>query len=85
MRELTVGRLIISQILPEDMRPFDQYMTKKSISELVSECHKRHGNAATIQLLDDLKRLGFQYATRAGVTISITDMDIPAKRAYNHL
>jgi DNA-directed RNA polymerase subunit beta' len=81
IRELTAGRLIISEILPEDMRPFDQYMTKKSISELVAECHRRHGKAATIQLLDNLKNLGFKYATRAGVTISMTDMDIPAKRA----
>jgi DNA-directed RNA polymerase subunit beta' len=80
IRVITAGRLILSQILPDDMRPFDQYMTKKSISELVTDCHRRHGNARTIQLLDDIKKLGFVYATKAGVTISMTDMDIPAKR-----
>ncbi|MCL6628351.1 MAG: DNA-directed RNA polymerase subunit beta' [Armatimonadetes bacterium] len=78
--ESTAGRLIVSELLPEDMRPVDRVLNKKALSELVAECHKRHGEKRTIQLLDDLKSIGFQYATRAGVTISMTDMDIPAKR-----
>ncbi|MGB9588297.1 MAG: hypothetical protein ACPL7O_08965, partial [Armatimonadota bacterium] len=78
--ESTAGRLIVSELLPEDMRPVDRVLNKKALSELVAECHKRHGEKCTIQLLDDLKSIGFQYATRAGVTISMTDMDIPAKR-----
>ena len=80
IRETTVGRLILDNILPEDMRLVDKLLNKKAISELVSECHRRHGDERTIQLLDDLKQMGFRFATRAGVTISMTDMDIPAKR-----
>jgi len=78
--ESTVGRLIFSQILPDNMRPIEKVISKKTISELVSTCHRLHGNARTVQLLDDLKNMGFKYGSRAGITISMTDMDIPAKR-----
>jgi DNA-directed RNA polymerase subunit beta' len=77
----TAGRLILSQILPEAMRPIDKVLSKKAISELIANCHRYHGNERTVQLLDDLKAIGFKYGTRAGFTISMTDMDIPAKRA----
>lgn len=78
--ETTPGRLIMSEILPEDMRPVNRVLNKKAISELVDEVHSRYGDERTIKLLDELKAMGFKYATRAGVTISMTDMDIPAKR-----
>ncbi|MHB0999772.1 MAG: DNA-directed RNA polymerase subunit beta' [Armatimonadota bacterium] len=80
IRELTAGRLILSEIAPRNMRPVDRLFTKKAISLFVAECHRMNGNEATIKLVDDLKTLGFKYATRSGVTISMTDMDIPAKR-----
>ena len=76
----TVGRLITSEVLPVEMRPVDMVLNRKAISELVSECHRLNGDEQTIRLLDDLKALGFKYATSSGVTISMTDMDIPAKR-----
>ena len=76
----TVGRLITSEVLPVEMRPVDKVLNRKAISELVSECHRLNGDEQTIRLLDDLKALGFKYATSSGVTISMTDMDIPAKR-----
>ena len=78
--DITVGRLILSEVAPRNMRPFDKLLNKKAISEFVAECHRLNGNEATIKLVDDLKDLGFKYSTRAGVTISMTDMDIPAKR-----
>ena len=80
--ETTVGRLVFSQILPEDMRTQDYLavIDKKMMSKIVTEIHKRHGAARTIQFLDDVKKLGFDFSTRAGITISMTDMDIPAKR-----
>jgi len=62
------------------MRYIDREVTKKEISSLVSECFKRHGPDRTIRLLDEMKALGFRYSTQAGITISMTDMDIPARR-----
>jgi len=76
----TPGRLIVSEVLPEEMRPVDRVLNKKVLSEIVTECHRIHGSERTIKLLDELKALGFKYATMAGITISMTDMDIPAKR-----
>ncbi|MCL6518611.1 MAG: DNA-directed RNA polymerase subunit beta' [Armatimonadetes bacterium] len=80
IRVTTAGRLILNKILPEKLHNFDKVLNKKAVENLVAECHKHYGSDRTIQLLDDLKAIGFEYATRAGVTISMTDMDIPAKR-----
>src|SRR5262249_11169013 len=52
-------------------------MGKKELSRLVEQCYKYMGHFKTVVLLDDLKRLGFHYATMAGLSISITDMKIP--------
>jgi DNA-directed RNA polymerase subunit beta' len=80
----TVGRLLLNQILPEKLKYADKYllrtMTKKSVAEVCSEVYEAHGKETTIQFLDELKALGFRYATASGTTISMTDMDIPAKR-----
>ena len=80
MKDSTPGRLIMSEILPEDMRPLEKVITKKTISELVNTVYRLHGNARTVLFLDAIKALGFKYGTKAGITISMTDMDIPAKR-----
>ncbi|MBM3495864.1 MAG: hypothetical protein FJX72_16300, partial [Armatimonadetes bacterium] len=80
----TVGRLLLNQILPEGLKYSDRYLyrtiKKKDIAEMVAEVHTQHGKETTIGFLDDLKALGFRYATLSGVTISMTDMDIPANR-----
>jgi DNA-directed RNA polymerase subunit beta' len=90
----TVGRLIFNQALPERSdgnvpAPFtlkypeeflDVEVDSKEISRVVSDWYARHGWAATVRILDDLKDLGFYYATRGGITISITDMDVPGER-----
>ncbi len=80
MREITVGRLILNSILPENMRYLDREIDKKTMSRLVSDCYKLNGHERTVQLLDDLKEIGFRYSTFSGITISMTDMDIPSKR-----
>lgn len=80
MYETTVGRLIFNQVLPEGMDFLDVEIDKKAMSTLVRECHAGFGTEKTIQLLDDLKNIGFRYSTFGGITISMTDMDIPGKR-----
>ncbi len=80
MREITVGRLLFNNILPPNMRYLDKPIDKKTMSWLVTECYAKNGHERTVQLLDDLKAIGFRYATSAGMTISMTDMDIPSKR-----
>ncbi len=76
----TLGRLIFNEILPEDLRDYDRTADKKTLSEIVARCHERHGAAATAQVLDGIKRLGFHYATRAGVSIAMSDLPVLAEK-----
>ena len=80
----TAGRLIFNQILPERLQYTDKYLlktlTKKGVGEVVSDVYETHGKEWCINFLDDLKDIGFKYAMKAGITIAMTDMDIPGKR-----
>ena len=65
-----------NEILPPKLKYTDKYLyrtiTKKGISEVVSEVYATHGKEWTINFVDDLKALGFRHATAAGITISIS-------------
>jgi len=80
LKEITVGRLLFNNILPPNMRYIDKPIDKKTMSSLVTDCYSKNGHERTVKLLDDLKETGFRYSTFAGMTISMTDMDIPSKR-----
>ncbi|MBP1619527.1 MAG: DNA-directed polymerase subunit beta' [Acidobacteria bacterium] len=78
--ETTAGRVILNSTLPTEL-PFVNAQFKKSgLQSLVSFTYLRHGHEATVRLLDALKNLGFQWATRAGISISAADMVIPASK-----
>ena len=77
--QTTVGRCLISEILPEGL-PFDlvnKTLDKKALSSLIDACYRKHRNKATVLLADRLRSLGFDYATRAGVSICMDHMVIP--------
>ncbi|MFW5697423.1 MAG: hypothetical protein ACOCX1_02555, partial [Fimbriimonadaceae bacterium] len=80
----TPGRLLFNQILPYPLRFADRFLdmvlTKKEMAKLIVACHEAVGSEGTIKLLDSLKSLGFEWATRYGLTIALTDMDPPRKR-----
>ncbi len=78
--ETTVGRLIFNQVLPEGFRFVNEPLDKKKISKLISEIYEQFGNEITAQTLDRLKALGFEYAAKAGVSISIDDLVVPKKK-----
>jgi DNA-directed RNA polymerase subunit beta' len=83
-KQTTVGRLLLNEILPEPLKYSDKYLyrtiNKKAIAEMVSDVYDAKGKEVAVHFLDDLKNIGFRYATRSGITLSMTDMDIPAKR-----
>jgi len=80
----TPGQLVMNTILPYPLRHSDDFLkvelNKKALSELILTCHRRSGVGATIRLLDDMKDMGFKWATRYGLSVAITDMDPPARR-----
>ena len=79
--DTTVGRVIFNERLTRDGLPFvNGVMKKKGLQNLVTFCHLRLGHEATVALLDDLKAMGFLYATKAGVSIGIDDMVTPSSK-----
>ncbi|UCD15741.1 MAG: DNA-directed RNA polymerase subunit beta' [Candidatus Omnitrophota bacterium] len=76
----TVGRVIFNQILPKEFRFVNQMLGKKDVSEIISDCYKNFGHDATIGLLDNIKNLGFEYATLGGVSISFDDLNTPPQK-----
>ncbi|AHE65962.1 DNA-directed RNA polymerase, beta'' subunit, predominant form [Legionella oakridgensis ATCC 33761 = DSM 21215] len=81
--ETTVGRAILADILPKGM-PFsyiNKPMTKKAISKVVDSCYRNYGLKETVIFADQLMYMGFKYATRAGASIGIEDMEIPDDKA----
>lgn len=81
--ETTVGRAILSDLLPKKM-PFaviNRIMTKKAITKVVDSCYRKFGLKETVIFADQLMYAGFKYATRAGASIGIEDMEIPDDKA----
>ncbi len=79
--ETTPGRIIFNEVLPEELRRYDVLMDKKALRDLVSEVYRLTGNAATSEVLDRIKQIGFHYATVSGTTIGITDIQVPPEKA----
>jgi DNA-directed RNA polymerase subunit beta' len=79
--ETTVGRVLFNQIVPPELGYFNQLATKGIVGDLVAQAYRRLGSYRTSAFLDDLKRLGFEYATLSGLTVSVDDMEIPPEKA----
>ena len=88
----TVGRVIFNQAVPDTLLftdsetqqtlPFiNQEMGSRELSDLVSRAFEELGNRQTVGFIDDLKRLGFHYATLGGISIAMQDMIIPHEKA----
>jgi len=73
----SVGRVIFNDILKEGMPYYNCNISQKGVVRVVADCHELVGRAATIDLLDDIKDLGFKQATLAGLSFGVTDMRIP--------
>ena len=81
--ETTVGRALLSRILPEEL-PFslvNQVLNKRSISGLVNVCYRRLGLKTTVIFSDRLMYTGFYYSTRAGVSFGVGDMVVPEDKS----
>ncbi|HTM50843.1 MAG TPA: DNA-directed RNA polymerase subunit beta' [Bryobacteraceae bacterium] len=79
--ETTVGRVIFNDHLPEDMPYINGLLKKKGLGQLVQYCYLKLGLQITVHMLDEVKNLGFLYATRAGISIGIDDMVVPGEKA----
>jgi len=82
VRDTIVGRALLAEILPEGL-PFElinQNLNKKAISNLINTCYRRLGLKTAVVFADQLMYTGFFYATRAGVSIGVNDLEIPDEK-----
>jgi len=76
----TVGRCIFNEIWPSELGFFNKQSNKKVLTRLVSDCYTHAGHSAAVKVLDDLKALGYEYATKSGFSISIADIQVPESK-----
>jgi DNA-directed RNA polymerase subunit beta' len=76
-RRTTIGRVIFNQIIPDPLRFHDRVMKRSDLKEIVDECYRQLGPDETAHLVDGIKSVGFEFATRGGMTIGLFDIEIP--------
>lgn len=78
--ETTVGRIIFNRAIPSENEYINKELTKKEIGALVERFSRDYSRAKIAEILDNLKDLGFKYATMPGITIAIDEMGIPENK-----
>ena len=79
--QTTVGRVLFNEIWPAPIGFVNRTIDKSMLGQLIWHSHKLAGHDETVAVLDRLKALGFQQATRAGVSIGLVDMIVPPEKA----
>ncbi|MFC1904876.1 DNA-directed RNA polymerase subunit beta', partial [Chloroflexota bacterium] len=76
----SVGRIIFNEVLPAELGFYNKAIDKSSVKQMVTHCHKILSNQDMAVVLDNLKKLGFQYATKSGTTIAMSDIEVPQSK-----
>ena len=79
--ETCIGRIIVNQALPKEFGFINDVFDTKRIKKLIRDHYKRFGIAATAHLLDEIKEMGFHYATKSGISWGMDDLTVPAVKA----
>ena len=79
--QTSVGRLLFNEVLPDSIGFKNEVFNSGKIRELTAELHQALGNRETAEALDELKALGFKYATNSGTTVAINDIQISREKA----
>ena len=78
--ETTVGRALFNQIMPEELRFVNTVLDKGALKDLVGLCYSTLGSDVTAKMVDEIKDIGFKFATRSGTTISVSDITVPVAK-----
>jgi DNA-directed RNA polymerase subunit beta' len=76
----TTGRMIFNEIVPEELGFINEVLTKKRLRQIIGTCFRAAGLDKTVAFLDNLKELGFAYATQGGLSVSIQDVVVPFEK-----
>jgi DNA-directed RNA polymerase subunit beta' len=75
MRETTLGRVLFNEVFPEDFAFQDETMTKKRLQKVMTAVYQRYGQIKTAEIADELKDMGFYYATVSGLSMGMSDFE----------
>jgi DNA-directed RNA polymerase subunit beta' len=78
--ETTTGRVLFNQIVPREIGFINELLNKKRLVQIIATSFRKVGNLRTAVFLDQLKELGFRYATKGGLSVSIEDVVIPKEK-----
>ncbi len=78
--DTSVGRIIFNEALPEDMEFINERIDKGGLGDLINDLYDEFGEEKTVKSLDNIKELGYDFATRSGISIAVTDADIPEEK-----
>ncbi|OGC82869.1 MAG: DNA-directed RNA polymerase subunit beta', partial [Candidatus Abawacabacteria bacterium RIFCSPHIGHO2_01_FULL_46_8] len=78
--DTTMGRMIFNSILPEELGYRNETMTKKALGKVIAETFEKVGLERAALLADEIKRIGFKFATKSGITISVNDIAEPVNK-----
>ena len=78
--ETTVGRVLFNSVLPEGMLFYNIPMRSSELARVISDCYQALGRRKTIDLLDDMNRVGFSWSTRSGLSFATDDLITPANK-----
>ena len=83
LHQTTVGRVILFDVYPKEIsfEHANKVMKKKDLNQLIDDCFRLCGNKATVLISDRIKDLGYKFATKAGISIGMEDMIIPATKS----
>jgi DNA-directed RNA polymerase subunit beta' len=78
--ETTVGRLLFNTVLPADYPFINETITKKVLGRIMNDCIVRYGLDAVPNIVNKVKRFGFDYSTRSGITWAIGEVSVPKEK-----
>lgn len=77
----TVGRIIFNRALPPEIWFVNELLPRKGVDNVVARCYKHMGRDVTAETVDNIKDLGFRYATQSGITIAVSDIRVPEAKS----
>ena len=78
--ETTPGRIIFNEALPAELGFYNVVIDRSMLNEITSQSHQILGNEGTADVLDNIKDMGFHYASKSGITIAISDVEVPTQK-----
>ncbi len=76
----SVGRILFNEILPKEMGYFNKIVDKSTLKHIATKCSKILTDEETGKVLDNIKQLGFRFASKSGITIAMNDIEVPASK-----